>query len=59
MKTKVIKNQSEARDLAIEWQKEQSKRNISYKELAKWQIYFTTLAMKFNLKEEFKENGII
>jgi hypothetical protein len=32
---------------------------LSYGELAEWQAYFSELADKFDLVEEFKENGII
>ncbi len=55
-----IKTQEEARDYAIEWQRwvgeEQS---ISYGELAEWGAIFEELAERFDLKEEFHENGII
>jgi hypothetical protein len=32
---------------------------MSYGEVSQWQGYFLTLAKKFNLKKEFKENGIV
>ena len=48
-----------ARQLAIDWQNWQSERSMSYGELAQWQEVFRVLAEKFNLIEEFKENGII
>jgi hypothetical protein len=54
-----IKTKEEARQIAIDWQSWQSKRSISYGELSQWQGYFLTLAGKFGLKKEFKENGIV
>ncbi|MFA5240426.1 MAG: hypothetical protein WC476_12070 [Phycisphaerae bacterium] len=54
-----IKTPEEARQLAIDWQQWQSKRSMSMKEAAEWAGYFRTLAKKFNLVREFKENGII
>ena len=57
---KDIKTQNEVRQLAIEWQKWQSTKVMSYAEISKWRGCFITLAEKFNLLvEEFKENGII
>jgi hypothetical protein len=54
-----IKTESEARDAAIEWQEWQADRNLTYGELVYFQNYFENLAKKFNLTEEFIENGII
>lgn len=54
-----IKSKTEAREIAIEWQRWQSEKSMSYSEMLKWQNYFETLAKKFNLKKEFKENCII
>jgi hypothetical protein len=56
---KDIKTQQEARENAMNWQYWQSNQSLSYKEISKWVEYFTELAEKFNLTEEFKENGII
>lgn len=36
-----------------------SEQNLSYGELADWRGYFETLAEKFDLTEEFSENGVI
>jgi acyl-coenzyme A synthetase/AMP-(fatty) acid ligase len=47
------------RQLAIKWQEEASKKNMSYKELLEWSNVFSFLAGKYGLKKEFKENGII
>ena len=49
----------EARQFAIDWQNWQAEQSLSYGELAEWQAVFTTLAERFGLIEEFKENGII
>ena len=59
MKKTVIKYREEAINKAIEWQNWQSEQNLSYSELADWQNYFETLAEEFDLKDEFRENGII
>lgn len=56
---KEIKTKAEAQQIAIDWQEWQSTRSLSYGELSKYQAYFETLAKKFRLKKEFKENGII
>lgn len=49
----------EARQFAIDWQNWASTQSLSYGELAEYQAYFVQLAERFNLTEEFKENGII
>lgn len=49
----------EARDRAIEWQREAGKRCLSYGELAEAGAYFLKLAKRYGLIKEFKENGII
>ncbi len=49
----------EARQYAIDWQKWASEQNLSYAELGYWQGVFLALGEKFDLTEEFKENGII
>lgn len=59
MPKKEIKTQDEARQYAIDWQKWASEQSLSYKDLAEWNAYFLDLAQKFNLTEEFEENGII
>lgn len=56
---KDIKTKAEARQIAIDWQEWQSKQCLSYGEMFEWQHYFILIANKFNLTEEFKENGII
>ena len=54
-----ITTQEEARQYAIDWQKWASEQNLSYTQLADLQSYFQELGEKFDLLEEFKENGII
>lgn len=54
-----FKTLNEARQYAIDWQSWQSEQSLSYRELIKWQNLFEKLAIKFDLLEEFKENGII
>ncbi len=54
-----IKTEEEARQEAVNYQNWASKESLSYGELNEYTGYFETLAKKFNLTEEFKENGII
>jgi hypothetical protein len=54
-----INNKEEARQYAIEWQKWASEQSLSYEELQNWNNYFMGLAGKWDLSEEFEENGII
>jgi len=54
-----IKTEEEARQYAIDYQQKVSSCNFSYGELLKQQEELYQLAKKFNLTEEFKENGII
>lgn len=56
---KEVKTADEAEQQAIDWQKWQSEQSMSYGEASEWLAYFETLAKKFNLTDEFKENGII
>jgi len=55
----LITTADEARNMAINWQSITASQDMSYYELAEWQLFFEELATKFNLIEEFKENGII
>lgn len=54
-----ITTAEQARQYAIDWQRWQSEQAMSYADLAEWQQLFEELAEKFDLVEEFKENGII
>jgi len=49
----------QARQYAIDWQNWQSEQCLSYMELLEWQSIFQALGEKFDLLEEFRENGII
>lgn len=54
-----VLDEAQARDIAMDYQQYASEHNLSYGEL----IYFTNrledIAKKFNLTDEFKENGAI
>jgi hypothetical protein len=54
-----ITTAGEATDIAIEWQHWASEQDLSYGELVEWQSYFQQLADKFDLTDEFQENGIL
>jgi hypothetical protein len=54
-----IKTKEQARQYGIDYQKWASERSIGYGELLFIQNKLTTLAKKFGLVKEFKENGII
>ena len=56
---RICKTEEEARKYAIDWQNWANEQSLSYEELAFWGDEFNKLAKKFNLEEEFKENGII
>jgi hypothetical protein len=56
---KEVKTEDQARELAVDWQNWSSEQALSHGELAEYQVYFVALADKFNLIEEFSENGII
>lgn len=59
MRTPVDKvlDAEQARELAIDWQ--QLDIPMTYDHLIDWADYFTTLANKYDLTDEFRENGII
>jgi transcription initiation factor TFIIIB Brf1 subunit/transcription initiation factor TFIIB len=48
-----------AQQVAIDWQNWASNQSLSYGELASWTSKLEAIATKFNLTDEFKENGII
>ena len=54
-----IKTEDDARQVAIDWQYFQATEAMDWSEVAYWLGYFELLANKFNLVEEFKENGIL
>lgn len=49
----------QARQYAIDWQNWQSEQSLSYGELIAWQEHLNSIALEFDLLDEFKENGII
>lgn len=58
-KVQQARSQQEARDYAIAWQTWQAEQNLSLDKLIEWQATFEILARKFDLTEEFTENGVI
>jgi len=54
-----IKTKGQARQYAIDYQKWASDKNLSYGEILHFQNKLYTLAKKFDLVKEFKENCII
>ena len=54
-----IETKEEAKSKAIAFQSWQSNQSLSYEDLANWGTYFSNLASKFGLVDEFSENGII
>lgn len=61
-----IKTEDQARELAIDWQGWAAEQNqigeeptLYTSDLVDWQNFFEKLAKKFNLTDEFKENGIL
>jgi len=54
-----IASKEQARQYGIDYQKYASENNLSYGEILHFQNKLKTLAEKFDLVEEFEENGII
>jgi hypothetical protein len=54
-----ITSRTEAIAIAREWQNDFANHNYSYEELEDFLVYFSELAEKFDLTDEFQENGII
>ena len=59
MEKRIINTEDEAREYVIDWQNWVSEQNLSYRELVEWCSIFEELADRFDLQEEFSENGII
>lgn len=59
MEKREITTREEAIAYAIEWQNWITDRTLFYGELAEWGQYFQEIAERFDLTEEFQENGII
>lgn len=53
------KAKEKAKNEAIEWQLDFCNHNYSYGELTYYNDYFSRLARRYGLVNEFKENGII
>ena len=49
----------QAREKAIQWQREFNEYNYSWGELYEYGIYFEKLGKRYGLLKEFRENGII
>lgn len=56
---KYIKTKEQARQYGIDYQNWASNQDLFYSEVIHFQNKLTTLAKKFGLVREFKENGII
>jgi hypothetical protein len=54
-----VTTREQAQTVAIEWQAWMSENSLSFGELAEWQSYFEELGERFNLTDEFRENGIV
>lgn len=59
MQKQTPKTAEEARQYAIDWQNWASEQTLSYGELTEWHDIFCELSEKFNLENEFEENGIL
>ena len=57
--SKYAREKENVRQKAIEWQLDFNNHDYSYGELAYFTEYFTKLAKRYGLTEEFRENGII
>lgn len=54
-----VKSADEARNIAIDWSNKNGDEPMSWADTVEWMDYFDELAHKFNLTDEFKENGLI
>lgn len=54
-----IKTADEARQYAIEWQEYASNNAMSWGQILNTLYDLQALAVKFNLQDEFRENGIL
>lgn len=61
MDPEAITTAEQAREEAIDWQAWTAETDtpLYWSDLADWSDYFTELGRKFNLTDEFRENGII
>lgn len=54
-----ITTQDEARQFAIDFQHWQENQKMYWSEVAEWADVFQRLADKYNLQDEFMDNGLI
>ena len=54
-----LKTADDAREHAQEWQAWTANNKLTLGELIDWENYFEYIAKKFDLTEEFKENGVL
>jgi hypothetical protein len=54
-----VTTRAQAQDLAQDWQQHEAMDPMSYGEMSEWQSVFEQLGERFDLTEEFRENGII
>lgn len=47
-----------ARNQAVEWERDFANHDYSYEELIHWQEYFEKIGRRYGLLAEFRENGI-
>lgn len=59
MKKIAVISREEAREQAIDFMNWQSAESMSYEEILEWQNYFYHIAKKYDLEDEFYENGVI
>ena len=59
MKYDEIKTKEDARQYAIDWQSTWQDNQYSYADIIDWQNTFEYLASKYDLKDEFIENGVL
>lgn len=57
--SRYAREKENARQKAMDFQTDYYNNSYSYGELAEFTEYFTKLAKRYGLTEEFKENGII
>jgi len=59
MNKEIPKTKEKATQYAIDWQQWQSEQDLSSSELIEWKNLFETISSKYDLLDEFIENGII
>jgi len=59
MNKEIPKTKEKATQYAIDWQQWQSEQDLSLSELIEWKNLFETISSKYDLLDEFIENGII